>query len=323
MIRVLRRYYRWNFLTSSTFEAQLELTVKITEKKSRKQKYILLPAGSYRGDLKITNVKGDELIILSDEEFEKINDVPISAVNKHYIDQMSQGLDSEQKRLLLKNHRLIAVILPEKKQKEYYEKITMSWISKFPNTEKIGNTEAVVLPCYIHRNDFKSEQNCAVYVSVKTVSPYRIFNELNFSNQIDLTNPPEYAGILNDSMHKIFRLKETTQSQLVAFTIQLAISKHLEDWARISFIGTALVPIFIIGLTFYKNEIPPFSYEILGGLIVFLIGQKAFIFQDAKLLSQWNKSHLVITIGISLLLLMLILLVLFGLINQTQIIYDS
>ncbi len=71
----------------------------------------------------------------------------------------------------------------------------------------------------------------------------------------------------------------------------------------------------------YFKEIPYFSLEILSGMILFLVGQKAIISKDAKLMKQWDYSHLAMIIGISIFILALITFSSFGLITQPEIIY--
>lgn len=284
MITILRRYYTCNFLNPSTFEVELKLTVRITGK----PRYILLPSGSYRGDLKVTDSKGYELVIMSDRGYEQLEGFSMKQINEAYVQKISSTLSEKQKHELLKNHRVIAIMLP-KDEDDYYEIITMKWITDMKNKISLGSYQHIEIPLYFHRYGVLDTKLSSIYLSIKTSDKYRIMNNLIFTDLLTKTNC-ETAVILNESNHKIYRLEATSTSQLIQTIVKIALPIAKESWARIGFISATLIPIFIIAVTVINGKPPPHSYETLAALIAFIIGQKVFLFQDLHLMEHWNTS---------------------------------
>lgn len=286
MITILRRYYVCNFLNPTTYEVELKLTVRITGNPS----YILLPSGSYRGDLKVTDSRGNDLIIMSDKGYEELEGYDMKEINKEYVQKLEPNLSKKQKEELLKNHRVIAIMLPQELD-EYYEKITMKWVTEMDNKKKEGLNQFIEVPMYFHRYGVLDTKTSAIYISIKTSDDYRIKERLMFN---DLLSKQKKSAtvILDNNRHMIYRLKETEQPELIQTVVKICLPTAKEQWARIGFVSATLVPFFIIALYGLSGKIPVFSFEILAGLIALLIGQKAFVLQNLDLMEYWNDAHL-------------------------------
>ena len=284
MITILRRYYKYNFLDPNTFEIELAITVKITDK----PKYILLPSGRYRGDLKVTDSSGKELVIMSDKGYEQLESFSMEDINITYKKKLEQNLSENQKNELLKNHRIIAIMLP-RTESEYYDVIKMKWVTEFKNKKHDLLNEYMEIPMYFHRYEVLDTKLASIYLSIKTSEKYKIKKNLEFTDLISKTKK-SHSVILDEENHKIYRLDETDKVELIQTIVQIAIHETKETWARTAFVSSMLVSIFLVGLAIYKMKFPTYSFEILAALIVFIIGQKIFLFQDLHLMGRWNNA---------------------------------
>ena len=286
MISIIRRYYTCSFLNSTTYEVELDITLKVTEN----PQVILLPIGSYRGDLKITNSEGKEFVLLSTKEYERVYGYSMLELKNRYIEKISSSLSEKQKDELLKDHRVIA-ILPQKTEKMYYEQIKMKWVTRMQNRKRVGMDEFVEVPIYFQRYGFHNSEVAAIYLSVKTVDKYIIMENLRFRELLSKSFLIPRV-ILNDRRHMIYRLDETKEIQLIQTVIKIAVPPEKIIWARGSFLASILVPLFIIGIGWQINRTPDYSFQVLAGLIALLIGQRVILFQDLNLMHHWNNAHL-------------------------------
>jgi len=300
MITIIRRYYNCNFLNSSTFEVELEITLRIVGK----PEILLLPAGSYRGDLKITKSDGKECILLSDKEFERKYQHKMSEIKEKYIEKLLKDVPANQKNELFKNHRVMAILL-ERNDDEYYEKITMKWVTQLGKKKATRLNEFVEIPMYFQRYGFLDSKTAAIYLSIKTSDKYQIMESLQFNELISdsLLSP---TVILNEKRHKIYRLKETNIRQMIQTIIKISLPDSKIHWAKLGVLSAIITPLYVISLFFYYSTIPIFGIESIAAVIVLIIGQRAFLFHDLHLMFRWNYAHLAAVVFCSLVIAILI-----------------
>ncbi|KFM14399.1 hypothetical protein SCCGRSA3_00020 [Marine Group I thaumarchaeote SCGC RSA3] len=284
MITILRRYYKCNFLDPNTFEVELEITVRITDS----PKYILLPSGSYRGDLEVTDSSGRKLVIMSDKGYEQLESFSMKQINEKYIEKLGDNLLIKQKNELLKNHRVIAIMLP-RTEEEYYDTIKMKWVTELENKKYHFLNEYMEIPLYFHRYGVLDTNLASIYLSIKTTEKYVIRQNLDFFDIISKTKK-SHKVILNEDNHKIYRLDETEKVELIKTAVQITIPETKETWARTAFVSSLLVSSFLVVLAYFNGKFPVYSFEILSALIAFIIGQKIFLFQDLHLMGRWNTA---------------------------------
>ena len=284
--------------------------MKVTEG----QGFFLLPVENYRGDLKISDSEGREMIILPDKEFDRQTGSSMEELNEKYGERMVKKLGEEIRKKheqLTQNYRIIAVLFnrPEN-EKEFYEKVNVSWISKVKREDigKDGNiSELAKIRIVLLKYGSKQKSTSSLYLSIRVDPKYRIASEPTF-NDLTSNNPVEKIDILSDERHKVYRFTEKKDAEVLETTIHVGKPKDIKNWLTVGFLSAIIPPGFIIGMFFGFREMPPFSFEVLGGIVAFLIGQRAFIFQDSYLMKNWNRVIIGSAIWVASLMLCLIFL---------------
>ena len=102
----MRQYFKYELRDPHSPGVTQDITMKIT---GEKQPYLLLPMKDYAADLEIIDSKGNQLIILSDHEFERMTEISMKNVKDLYLEKTGKT-DSEQIMGFIKNYRVIAVL---------------------------------------------------------------------------------------------------------------------------------------------------------------------------------------------------------------------
>ncbi|MGI0102501.1 MAG: hypothetical protein ACREA7_07905 [Nitrosotalea sp.] len=274
--------------------------MKITEK----QPFFLLPVKGYRGDLKVLDSEGNDMIILSDKEFESQFGASMSDIIKLYLEKLKRDL-SEKYSKLTKDYRVVAVLF-NKNYDEYYETVKITWTEQIHNRKRgSGISEYAEIPIYIPRYGFDHGATSAIYLSIKTNSKYEIGEKPRI---IDLrsSKEPTLTHIIDDQRHKVYRFSETEKPQLIEIVVKIELPTMIEDWAQLGLFAGIVLPLFLILLTFLTHHVPKFSHEILAGIITFIVGLRVFVFHDTVLMRNWKTIHYVLVIWCALVLLGLI-----------------
>lgn len=102
-------------------------------------------------------------------------------------------------------------------------------------------------------------------------------------------------NILEDNTHRIYRIAESSGPRFILCHVTVGVPYTMMEWAWAGILSALLAPIIITSLIIIYHNIPKFSYELIGAIMAFLIGEKAIIFQDSYLMKYWNYFMLILT----------------------------
>src|SRR5438552_10478845 len=103
MISIVRHYFSYEIATISTYKVTLNIVMKVTD-----QDYFFLPIQGYKADLNIIDSEGNDMIILSDSEAERLG-FKMTELNRKYAERMKTKLSTETQKLS-ENFRIIVVL---------------------------------------------------------------------------------------------------------------------------------------------------------------------------------------------------------------------
>ena len=271
------------------------------------QDYFFLPIQGYKADLNIIDSEGNDMIILSDSEAERLG-FKMTELNRKYAERMKTKLSTETQKLS-ENFRII-VVLFNKREEEFYEKVKVLWKEKIKDEDidKDGKISQIAnIPIHIPRYGSSQGATSSLYLSIKVDPKFTLVSEPQF-HYMDGKSIVQDISILNDPNHKVYRFAAPKESQLLQVSLRIGKPKDIKNWLTVGLMSAIIPPIAILVLALAYLKIPPFGFEVLGGIITFLIGEKALIFQDLSLLKKWNKVIIGSTIWVMVLLIALIIL---------------
>jgi hypothetical protein len=301
LITVLRQYFTYDITNSCTFKVNLEITMRV-----EKQPFFLLPVKGYRADLKINDSEGNDLIVLSDKEFEKLTAIPMRGIIELYLAKLKNDLD-EKYYHLIEDYRVVAVLFG-RAEDDYFEKVTVSWIERFENRKRDGRvSECVEIPIYLPRYGFQHGATSAIYLSIKTNSKYEIHPQVEL-NDLRLRKTPVHKIILHDNRHWIYRFSETPDPQFIEIKIRIGLPDAVKKWAHLGLASGTFMPSIILLLTIGFGKVPEFGFATIVGVIGFITGLRVLIFHDVDLMRRWNKILFSLIVFCAFLLLVLMFL---------------
>lgn len=288
MITIIRQYFSYNIANSCTFKVNLDITMKV-----EKQPFFLLPVKGYLADLRITDSEGNELIILSDSEFEQQMHHKMSDIIDLYTAKLRKDIPKKYLKVI-KDYRVVAVLF-NRTDDEYYDKIRVSWVEPIENRKRDGFSQLVEIPFYLPRYGFKHGSTSAIYLSFKTTSRYEIVDDPEIR---DLLSKKQLkpAVIIDDERHKVYRFSASEEPQMIRVIVRIGLPSTVKSWANLGLISGVLAPAFILGSSIGLGRMVDFGYEILAGTIVFLTGLRVLLFHDISLMKRWNRAYIFLII---------------------------
>lgn len=268
------------------------------------QPYFLLPVKGYRADLKITDSEGNDLIVLSDKEFEKLTNTSMKVIIELYLEKLKKDLDVKYLKLI-EDYRVVAVLF-SREDGDYFEKVNVSWIERFENRKNdAAISECVEVPIYLPRYGFEHGATSAIYLSIKTNEKYEIRDKIEL-NDLRLRKAPFHEIVLHDNRHWIYRFSDTPDPQLIEIKTIIGLPPTVKNWAHLGLAAGILVPLAVSLMTIVFMKVPEFGFGAKIGVIGFITGLRVLIFHDVDLMRRWNRVLYcsLIWCGILLLILM-------------------
>lgn len=291
MITLQRQTFKYTFRNSCVYTVSHTLILKIEGEKSP---ILLLPVEKYRADLEVLDSEGNHLVVVPDKEFEKqFTTDKLADFSDIFLSDISHdgtGAEKPEIRNMLTGIRVIAVILPRANDDIYYDKITLKWTEQIENRKMIGSyTQYVEIPIKIPRYS-QMGSTSALYVSIKTNQKY-LFQKNPVI--VDLVNDerPDFEELIDDVRHHVYRFSPSNHPQMIGIFAELALPPLINAWASYGTIAASVVPPIIFIASFVFGQVPRFGFEVIGGIIAFVIGLRVVISQDINLMEKWNEVH--------------------------------
>ena len=264
MITVLRQYFTYDITNSCTFQVSVEITMRIEN-----QDFFYFPINDLVADLKVTDSKGTELVILSDAEFKELKGGDMSKVRSEYFANLKSNLTNYE---FVDKFRLVAILFnQESESKSYYEKISLSWVDKFENRMRHHISEYVEFLITQPKYGIVQGDESSLYLSVKTNDKYEIYPNPEIIDRAT-DGKIDHRKILDDERHKTYRFGGNFFTQVIQVTVKIGLPKMIRTWAKLGLISTIVVPLAIVIMVFSLNDIPQFSFHVIFGTIGFILG---------------------------------------------------
>lgn len=216
----------------------------------------------------------------------------------------------------VKNYKYFAIIELPKKESEYYEEITFSWLISIENERKYSDPFTLEIPLKI---DFQP-MHSTIYVDIRVDEKFELRNQpalqkfvyqyYGLDNQnaaevlVDLKEGEEYRFHIYNKHHWMIML--TSRPNNLRLSCVVGVQSSVHHWAWVGFflgIGTSISAL-IFG---FPDEESKF-FPLIGGSIAGLIALRVVLFHDVELLKIWHRIYIVL---VSSLILTIVILIVF------------
>ncbi len=275
----------------------------------------------YLPQLEVKNSDGDVLPVLSHDELnfliqnQSMQAVGIEqeVVTQDVLHELTSAQSSVNRSpvntLLDKSVHYVGILLPEKLRYDYFEEITIKWISPIKIQQKTNDGfslhiagEHTIGPSTTASTYFDLQMDGEKYQFIG----YPTISATEQGKEKKITDGEEYKEIFKDKEHYVYRTRRNSPL-LFKTKWSVGIPKLVRGWAWGGFVAAlAIMSFSVIAFiidqsytTFYLNA------RLLAGLAALIVGFRVLLFHDIDLMIRWNYLYLLLlVVSIGMILIM-------------------